>query len=329
MTTAVGNALTAEERQDLAGLELVIDRGRKAFVEVGAALGEIRDARLYRETHATFEDYLAERWQMSRPRGYEMIQAAEVARSLSAMADTPAVENERQARALATAPEAERAEVWQEAVARAGGEAPAARVVADVVAEREAERYKAFNAFGKPSTTTAEAMIPTAPPVPSRDGDEWYTPAVYIEAARKVMGGIDLDPASCAAANETVKAIAFYTLADNGLERPWEGRIFMNPPYSETDKWVSRLLWMHANGMLDQAIVLANAKTETAWFNDLWDVAGTVCLVRSRIAFVPGDGGNAATGRHGSAIFYIGPNGGKFAETFSAFGRLAVDAKGA
>ena len=41
----------------LAELELVIERGLKTFVEVGAALLGIRDGRLYRETHATFEDY--------------------------------------------------------------------------------------------------------------------------------------------------------------------------------------------------------------------------------------------------------------------------------
>ena len=41
----------------LAELELVIERGQKAFVAVGNALAEIRDQRLYRETHATFEAY--------------------------------------------------------------------------------------------------------------------------------------------------------------------------------------------------------------------------------------------------------------------------------
>jgi hypothetical protein len=70
--------LTAPERQRLAELEAVIERGLDTFAEVGRALLEIRDARLYRETHATFEAYLRERWGMSRQRGYQLMDAARV-----------------------------------------------------------------------------------------------------------------------------------------------------------------------------------------------------------------------------------------------------------
>lgn len=63
---------------------------------------------------------------------------------------------------------------------------------------------------------------------------EWYTPPKYIEAAREVMGGIDLDPASCATANQIVKATAYYTKEQNGLEQNWKGRVWLNPPYGRT-----------------------------------------------------------------------------------------------
>lgn len=63
---------------------------------------------------------------------------------------------------------------------------------------------------------------------------EHYTPAPIVEAARTVLGGIDLDPASCELAQDTVKAIAWYgpgsELGEEGLAEPWMGRVFCNPP---------------------------------------------------------------------------------------------------
>ena len=59
---------------------------------------------------------------------------------------------------------------------------------------------------------------------------EWYTPAYIIEAARKTMGTIDLDPASSAIANETVKATTFYTIDDDGLTKEWGGHEHLAEP---------------------------------------------------------------------------------------------------
>jgi len=60
-------------------LETIIERGQQTFIEVGNALMEIRDERLYRETHATFEAYCGERWGWTRRVGYQYIEAAQVA----------------------------------------------------------------------------------------------------------------------------------------------------------------------------------------------------------------------------------------------------------
>lgn len=82
--------LEKEARERLAALEPIIERGVAAFIEAGFALREIRDARLYRVTHPTFEAYLRARWGWSRAHGYRMIDAAAVAEALSPVGDTVA-----------------------------------------------------------------------------------------------------------------------------------------------------------------------------------------------------------------------------------------------
>ena len=90
--------LPSIERDRLAELEQTIERGLQTFVEVGQALAEIRDGRLYRATHDTFESYLSGRWNISRSRGYRLIDASAVVDALSPFGDIPA--NEAQAREL-------------------------------------------------------------------------------------------------------------------------------------------------------------------------------------------------------------------------------------
>ncbi|MGO8683426.1 MAG: hypothetical protein ACLQUT_02430 [Thermoleophilia bacterium] len=99
---------TVATTRTLADLETIIERGQQTFVEVGNALMEIRDQRLYRETHATFEAYCKERWGWSRISAYRHIEAAEVVQMLP-MGNTP--DTERVARELIPLSPAERTEI--------------------------------------------------------------------------------------------------------------------------------------------------------------------------------------------------------------------------
>jgi hypothetical protein len=75
-------AISAPERTRLAELETVVEQGLQTFIDVGLALKEIRDSKLYRQTHATFENYLDKRWQMSRRTGYKYIEAVGVVQNV-------------------------------------------------------------------------------------------------------------------------------------------------------------------------------------------------------------------------------------------------------
>lgn len=152
--------------------------------------------------------------------------------------------------------------------------------------------------------------------------NEWYTPADFIEAARKAMGSIDLDPASNDIAQQTVKAGTYYTAETNGLDKTWSGNVWMNPPYAFDliglfiDKLISEL------PNIQQAIVLVNNATETEWFGKLVSKADAVCFPRSRVKFYMPDGKTGAP-LQGQAVLYFGGNREAFAGVFREKGWCA------
>ncbi len=152
--------------------------------------------------------------------------------------------------------------------------------------------------------------------------NEWYTPEKYIEAARYVLGTIELDPASSEKAQETIQASRYFTVEDNGLERPWKAEtVFLNPPYSQpqilhfVDKLVAELT---ARNVI-RAILLTHNSTDTAWFHRAEGIAASICFTRGRISFVDPAGVRCAP-TQGQAFFYFGDKSDYFKKVFSDFG---------
>lgn len=160
----------------------------------------------------------------------------------------------------------------------------------------------------------------------SSESNEWCTPSRYVDAARALMYSIDLDPASCAFANQRVNATHYYTQEDNGLLHSWHGRVWCNPPYGKTDTgksnqgiWSSKLIAEYESGHIQEAVLLVNAAMGETWFQPLYYYH--ICLTDHRIHFESEDG-TANQPTHSNAFVYFGTQHARFIDLFSRFGTV-------
>lgn len=174
---------------------------------------------------------------------------------------------------------------------------------------------------------------------------EYFTPPYVIEAARATMGGIDLDPASCAKANEIVRADKFFTKEDNGLSHQWAGNVWMNHPFGDEEKackskckkkrckirgfcitedipgnsaWVSKLVRSYEVGGVTQACCIVFASTSEAWFQvfrPYW-----ICYLSPRVNYLDEQGNVVKGVSKGSCVVYMGGEWRKFVQNFSPLG---------
>lgn len=124
-------ALTAPEVDRKAQLEATIEHGMQTFVEVGLALMEIRDGRLYRAEFGTFEEYCQERWGWERRHAYRLIDAAAAVENVSNWTQNQVPANEAQARPLTSLPPAQQREAWERVLETA----PNGKITAAIVTQ--------------------------------------------------------------------------------------------------------------------------------------------------------------------------------------------------
>lgn len=176
------------------------------------------------------------------------------------------------------------------------------------------------------------------------EANEWYTPAYLCAAAREVMSGIELDPASCERANMAVQAERFFTQEQDGLARDWTCRsLWLNPPFGTSGHlwrgedgrgaayqgqslaamFVSKLTEEYRAGRVRQAILLYKADPKNRVFQKLWDL-GPICLCADRIYFSRPNKPDEKI-QFGTALTYMGPPEGeaRFIDVFRQFGRVA------
>lgn len=155
---------------------------------------------------------------------------------------------------------------------------------------------------------------------------EYYTPPFIIEAARSVMGGIDLDPASSAKANEAVKADRFYSEQESGLVRPWLGKVWMNHPFGRGTNswWIDKLILGFDLGSIEQACCITFACTSERWFGPLLNYPQ--CYLSPRTNYYLPDGKLFQGVTKGSVVTYLGHNVGAFISAFSRLGHVTIPA---
>lgn len=168
-----------------------------------------------------------------------------------------------------------------------------------------------------------EKKLSPAQLINQTSGDyEYYTPFEIVEAARKTMGHISLDPASSALANLRIGASDYFTEKIDGLTQEWYGRVWLNHPFGRESnpKWISKLVEEYRSGRVKQACCITFAATSEAWFAPLFEFP--MCFLRPRTNYYLPDGSLKKGVTKGSVVTYLGPHRGEFRAYFTRFGSV-------
>jgi len=250
--------LIVETSQRRADLESTIRRGIDTFVDVGLALLAIRDERLYRETHDTFELYCSDVWGWTRRRANQLIGAAGVVQNLGTMVPISGI-SERAIRPLVGLPPEEQQEIIERAIEIVGGASPDSHTVQRLVDERHRNAK--------------------APHIQSR-----RTPMWLFDQINQRFGPFLLD---AFADKNNALCDEFYTREQDGCVQPWVDATFGNPEFENMAPPLSQAVKQAELGV--RSCIIGPVGCSQVWYHEL-AIRGTVYVPDRRINFDMPDG---------------------------------------
>lgn len=129
--------------------------------------------------------------------------------------------------------------------------------------------------------------------------DDWYTPPEIFAALGVTF---DLDPCS-PGPEHWVPAKRVFTKVDDGLAQPWQGFVFMNPPFGARNSHVPWLRKFIAHG---DGIAIVRAYTSSAWFHQWVTKADAILFPRGKTKFIRPDGSIGKAPGHGVVLLGMG-----------------------
>lgn len=140
-----------------------------------------------------------------------------------------------------------------------------------------------------------------------KKNDRLQTPGWVIQE----LGTIDLDP--CAGVS-TYIGLENWAIerGENGLDRPWTGFAYCNPPFSQKERWAQKMI-AHGNGIL-----ILPERGSAPWFGPLAEAAGKYWVMGKKINFVGGPSSNNL----GSCLFLFGEEAVQRAKNWGLPGHL-------
>jgi hypothetical protein len=208
------------------------------------------------------------------------------------------------------------------------------------ITPKQAERYEAMARLPEPEFKARVAQereriekgsdLSAVSKQSTYDGDEYGTPERYMLVVRELLGGIDYDPFSNAAANNIVKAERFSTKQDSSFDLSWEARtVWYQPPFSAplvtmaADKLASEWQAQH----FESAAGLTNCDPSTGWYQTLLEYSDAHCQVDHRIAFLL-NGEPLKQNRYAQTFWYFGKDITGFHRLFRQFGQVCMTLRG-